>query len=79
MQKDNEVHKSYYELYSLFNFYLEDMKGLLQEWKGNAKDNCMMEYTLSLNLLYYKNRTKMSIIFFLQNSIFWLSKMMIVF
>ena len=63
MQKDNEVYKSYYELYSQFNFYLEDAKGLLQECKGNAKNNCMMEYTLNLNLLYYKNRTKNELFF----------------
>ena len=51
MQKDNEVYKSYYKLYSQFKFYLEDAKGVLKECKGNAKDNCMMEYTLNLNLL----------------------------
>ena len=44
MQKDNEAYKSYYELYSRFNFYLEDAKGLLQGCKGNAIDNWMMEY-----------------------------------
>ena len=65
MQKDNEAYKSYYELYSRFNFYLEDAKGLLQGCKGNAIDNWMMEYTLNSNLLYYKNRTKMSIIIIL--------------
>ena len=58
MQKDNEVYKSYYEPYSQFNFYLEYAKGLLQECKGNTKDNCMMESALNLDLLYYKNRTK---------------------
>ena len=58
MRKDNEVYKSYYELYSQFNFYLEDAKSLLQECKGNAKDNCMMECTMNLNVRYYKNRIK---------------------
>ena len=52
MQKDNEVYKSYYELYSQFNFYLGDAKGLLQGCRGNAMGNWMMEYTLNLILLY---------------------------
>ena len=64
MRKDNEVYKSYYELYSQFNFYLEDAKSLLQECKGNAKDNCMMECTMNLNVRYYKNRTKNEDFFF---------------
>lgn len=64
MRKDNEVYKSYYELYSQFNFYLEDAKSLLQECKGNAKDNCMMECTMNLNVRYYKNRTKNEDYFF---------------
>ena len=34
-----------------FEYYLEDAKGLLQECNGNAKDNCMMEYTLNLKYL----------------------------
>ena len=64
MRKDNEVYKSYYELYSQFNFYLEDAKSLLQECKGNAKDNCMMECTMNLNVRYYKIRTKNEDYFF---------------
>ena len=64
VRKDNEVYKSYYELYSQFNFYLEDAKSLLQECKGNAKDNCMMECTMNLNVRYYKNRTKNEDYFF---------------
>ena len=74
MRKDNEVYKSYYELYSQFNFYLEDAKGLLQECKGNAKDNCMMECTMNLNVRYYKNRTKNEDFFLFQIKFFGYQK-----
>ena len=50
-QKANELYETYYELYAHFKYDLDDAKGLLHECKDNAKDNCMMEYTMSLNLL----------------------------
>ena len=40
------------ELYAQFKYNLDDAKGFLHECEDDAKDNCMMQYTINLNLLY---------------------------
>ena len=51
-QKAPELYETYCELYAQFKYDLDDAKGLFQECRDNAKDNCMMDYTMNLNLLY---------------------------
>ena len=59
MQKANELYEIYYEIYAQFKYELDEAKSLLHECEDNAKDNCMMEYTMNLNLII-KYRTNSS-------------------
>ena len=51
MQEANELYEIYYEIYAQFKYELDEAKSLLHECEANAKDNCMMEYTMNLNLI----------------------------
>ena len=51
MQKANELYEIYYEIYAQFKYELDEAKSLLHECEDNTKDNCMIEYTINLNLI----------------------------